>query len=183
MVKLKSLTTWFIADANVLIDYVQTSPAILSLVTQHVGPVYVTADVLEEVEQLDVELCHAIGLQVVQGNLAQLTQASQRGDSLSFQDKLCLILARDNGWSCLSNDGPLREACKAQGVPVVWGLEIMLALVEGQQLSAVDAIKVAQDINGINPIYITAKILAEFQKKVTEKTPKKRSKQDVRILS
>jgi hypothetical protein len=176
VVKLKSITTWFIADANVLIDYVQTSPVILSLVAQHVGPVYVAADVLEEVEQLDVAHCHAIGLQVVQGNLAQLTQASQRGGPLSFQDKLCLILARDNGWSCLSNDGPLREACKAQGVPVVWGLEIMLDLVEGQQLSAVDAIKVAQDINAINPIYITAKILAEFQKKVTEKTPKKRSK-------
>lgn len=51
MVKLKSTTAWFIADANVLIDYAKTSPAILGLVVQHVGPVYVAADVLEEVEQ------------------------------------------------------------------------------------------------------------------------------------
>ena len=53
MGKLKSTTAWFIADANVLIDYAKTSPAILGLVAQHVGPVYVAADVLEEVEQLD----------------------------------------------------------------------------------------------------------------------------------
>ena len=50
MGKLKSTTAWFIADTNVLIDYAKTSPAILGLVVQHVGPVYVAADVLEEVE-------------------------------------------------------------------------------------------------------------------------------------
>jgi rRNA-processing protein FCF1 len=170
--KLKSATAWFIADANVLIDYAKTSPAILGLVAQHVGPVYVVADVLEEVDQLDVAQCHAIGLKVVDGNLAQLAQASQRGGPLSFEDKLCLILARDNGWSCLSNDGPLREACKAQGVPVVWGLEIMLVLVKNQHLSAVDAIKVAQAIHAVNPMYITSKVLAAFQNKLADKTPK-----------
>ncbi len=52
MGKLKSTTAWFIADANVLIDYAKISPAILGLVAQHVGPVYVAADVLQEVEQL-----------------------------------------------------------------------------------------------------------------------------------
>lgn len=62
MGKLKSPTAWFIADANVLIDYVKTNPQILGLVSKHVGPVYVVADVLEEVEQLDAEQCHAIGL-------------------------------------------------------------------------------------------------------------------------
>ena len=50
MGKLKSPTAWFIADANVLIDYVKTNPQILGLVSKHVGPVYVVADVLEEVE-------------------------------------------------------------------------------------------------------------------------------------
>ena len=41
----------------------------LALMAQHVGPVYVSADVLEEVEQLDVAQCLAIGLQVVEGIL------------------------------------------------------------------------------------------------------------------
>ena len=173
MGKLKSPTAWFIADANVLIDYAKTTPDILGLVAKHVGPVYVAADVLEEVDQLDMARCLAIGLKVVDGTLAQLTEASQRGGPLSFEDKLCLVLARDNGWSCLSNDGPLREACKAQGVPVVWGLEIMLALVEGQHLIAEEAIKVAHAIHAVNPMFITVKVLAAFQKKVAEKMPPK----------
>lgn len=67
MGKLRSTTAWFIADANVLIDYAKTSPSILGLVAQHVGQVYVAADVLEEVEQLDVAQCLAIGLQIVEG--------------------------------------------------------------------------------------------------------------------
>ena len=175
MGKLTSPTAWFIADANVLIDYAQTSPTVLGLVAQHVGPVYVAADVLDEVEQLDVAQCRAIGLTVVDGNLAQLTQASQRGGPLSFEDKLCLILAKDNGWACLSNDGPLRQACQTQGIPVVWGLEIMLPLVEGQHLSAADAMQVAQAIHAVNPMFITTKVLAAFQKKVADKTPKNAS--------
>jgi hypothetical protein len=54
--------------------------------------------------------CHRIADR--RGYLAQLTEAAQRGGPLSFEDKLCLVLARDNGWICLFNDGPLREACQ-----------------------------------------------------------------------
>lgn len=110
--------------------------------------------------------CQAIGLTVVEGSLVQLTEASQRGGPLSFEDKLCLILARDNGWTCLSNDGPLRNACKAQGVSVVWGLEIMLQLVKAGHVSAAKAIEVAQSIHSINPLYITQKIVDAFRRKV-----------------
>jgi rRNA-processing protein FCF1 len=166
--KLKSTTAWFIADANVLIDYAKTSPEILELVAKHVGPVYVAADVLEEVEQLDERQCHELGLAVVEGSLAQMTEAAQRGGPLSFEDKLCLVLARDNGWACLSNDGPLRDACKAQGVSVVWGLEIMLLLVEGNHVSAEKAIAVAESIQVVNPLYITKKIVNAFRRKVQQ---------------
>lgn len=102
---------------------------------------------------------------LVEGTLAQITEASQRGGPLSFEDKLCLILARDNGWACLSNDGPLRDACKAQGVSVVWGLEIMLQLVDAGHVSAALVIEVAESIHSINPLYITQKILTLFRRK------------------
>ena len=84
------------------------------------------------------------------------------------QDKLCLVLARDNGWACLSNDGPLREACKAQGVSVVWGLEIMLWLVQARHLDADKAIEVAEAIHLSNPLYITRKIITTFRHKVRQ---------------
>jgi len=104
--KLKSTTAWFIADANVLIDYAKASLEILGLVATHIGPVYVAAAVLDEVEQLDEAQCQTTGLTIVDGTFAQLTEAAQRGGPLSFEDKLCLVLARDHGWACLSNDGP-----------------------------------------------------------------------------
>ena len=168
MDKLIPTTAWFIADANVLIDYAQTSPDILGLVARHIGPVYVAAAVLDEVEQLDEAQCQAIGLTPVEGSLAQMTEAAQRGGPLSFEDKLCLVLARDNGWACLSNDGPLREACKAQGVSVVWGLEIMLWLVQARHLDADKAIEVAEAIHLSNPLYITRKIITTFRHKVRQ---------------
>lgn len=168
MGKLIPTTAWFIADANVLIDYAQTSPDILGLVAMHIGPVYVAAAVLDEVEQLDEAQCQAIGLTLVEGSLAQMTEAAQRGGPLSFEDKLCLVLARDNGWACLSNDGPLREACKAQGVSVVWGLEIMLWLVQARHLDADRAIEVAEAIHLSNPLYITRKIITTFRHKVRQ---------------
>lgn len=172
MGKLKSTTAWFIADANVLIDYTKTNPDILLLVSKHIGSIYVVADILEEVEQLDVEQCHAIGLTIVEGSLAQMTEASRRGGPLSFEDKLCLILARDNGWSCLTNDGPLREACKSQGISVVWGLEIMLQLVAAGHVSAAKVIEVAESIHSINPLYITQKIVSTFRRKAQLKDRK-----------
>lgn len=156
----------FIADANVLIDYARASPEILGLVVKHVGPVFVAAAILDEVEQLDEQMCLQHGLAVVEGSLTQLVEASQRGGPLSFEDKLCLVLARDNGWACLSNDGPLRDACKAQNVEVVWGLEIMLQLVETGCVSKEKAIEAAEAIHTINPMYITNRVVAAFRQKI-----------------
>ena len=172
MGKLKSTTAWFIADANVLIDYAKTSPEILGLVAERIGPVYVAAAVLDEVDQVDESQCRALGLTIVEGSLAQLTEASQRGGPLSFEDKLCLVLARDNGWACLSNDGPLRSACTVQGVCVVWGLEIMLQLVEANHVTADKAIEVAELIHAVNPLYITKKVITAFRRNVMQQNRK-----------
>ncbi|MCD8536260.1 MAG: hypothetical protein LRY56_01585 [Burkholderiaceae bacterium] len=159
---------WFIADANVIIDYVTTSPGIISLVAKHIGPIFVEAAVLDEVTLLNKAQSEKLGLTVVQANLAQLSEASERGGPLSFEDKLCLVLARQNGWVCLSNDGPLRRACKAQGVMVVWGLEIMLNLVGRNLLAADRAIEVAWAIHAMNPVYISRGIVGRFAQKVHE---------------
>jgi len=169
---LRPTSTGFIADANVLIDYAMTRPEILGLVAQYVGPLFVATSVLDEVEQLDELQCQAMGMIPIEASLVQLTEASQRGGPMSFEDKLCLIVARDNGWTCWSNDGPLRDACLAHQVPVVWGLELMLTLVESKHLSTVMAIEVAQKINVVNPIYINQTILNTFIEKVTTKRTK-----------
>ncbi len=162
---------WFIADANVLIDYVKTSPEMLALVVRHLGPVCVEATIVDEVQQLDHAKCKAIGLSVVQASLQQLTEASRRGGPLSFEDKLCLVMARDHGWICLSNDGALRAECLKQGIAVAWGLEIMLRLIALDHLDIKRAVEVAESIHVINPIYITRKIFSEFRSKARAVAP------------
>jgi hypothetical protein len=80
---------WFIADANVLIDYISTDPDVLSLAAKHLGPIHVETAVLQEVEQLSADYCKKVGLTPVQANLQQLSEASVRSGTLSFQDNLC----------------------------------------------------------------------------------------------
>ena len=86
-----------LVDANVLIDYANTDPTVLSLVARHLGPVHVPRDVLDEVRQLDEEACDRLGLLVVEGTLGQLLEAGAAGGALSFADWMCLILARRRG--------------------------------------------------------------------------------------
>ena len=83
-----------------------------------------------------------------------------------------MVLARDNGWACLSNDGPLRSACTVQGVCVVWGLEIMLQLVEANHVTADKAIEVAESIHAVNPLYITKKVITAFRRNVMQQNRK-----------
>ena len=110
-----------LVDANVLIDFVTTEPEVLSLVVTHLGSVHVPRDVLLEVEQLEESTCGALGLEVVDGTLDQLAEAATGGGRLSYADRVCLILARDHGWTRVTNDGRLRRECETTGIAVLRG--------------------------------------------------------------
>ncbi len=49
--------TVLLADANVLIDYRDSDPAILSLVSEHLGPICVIREVLEEAKGMTLAEC------------------------------------------------------------------------------------------------------------------------------
>ena len=100
-----------IADANVLIDYVNSDVSVLALLAQHAGPLYVATPVLEKVEGLDRSECERLGMVVIEPTLDQLLEAGQARGRLAFDDRVCLILARDRAWSCVTNDKALRRAC------------------------------------------------------------------------
>ena len=139
----------------------------LALVAQHLGTVHVPRALLAEVEQLNEGECRRLGFVLVDGSVEQLLEAGQRRGQggLSFEDQLCLVLARDAGWTCVSNDGPLRRACQRNKVPVRWGLELMLELVARGHLPAETAIEVAESIHRTNRRYITRVVVDEFIKK------------------
>ncbi|HUW84589.1 MAG TPA: hypothetical protein VMZ31_17540 [Phycisphaerae bacterium] len=84
---------------------------------------------------------------------------------MSFKDWLCFVVARDAGWSVLTNDMALRKACDSTGVSCVWGMEAMAMLVETRHLSAARAMGVARKIARINP-FITDSILERFRHRI-----------------
>ena len=155
-----------VADANVLIDYAKTDPSILTLYARHMGPIYVPSVILEEVDQLDEMECERLGLTVITEPIEILMAAVAKRGPLSFEDWVCLLLARENGWTCVTNEKPLHRICKQEGVDHIWGLRLMIELVLAGQLTNGDAMDVAYDIQAINPRYITQEIIERFAAEV-----------------
>jgi len=157
-----------VVDANVLIDYVGSDLSILRLAAEFVGPIHVPRPVLEEVEHLDEADCARLGIRLAEASVDQFLEAGAGRGRLSFSDRLCLVLARDRSWTCVTNDRALRRACADISVPVLWGLELMLELVSLRRLTVEAALDVAMAIHRSNPRHITSEILERFGRKVRQ---------------
>jgi rRNA-processing protein FCF1 len=160
-------------DANVLIDYQKSDISILGLVSHHVGEVHVLTPILDEVDGLDAADCERLGLKAIEPDLAHVIGASARKGRLSFRDRLCLVVASDRGFVCVTNDKALRKACDEIGVPTLWGLEIMTALVRGRAMVAADAINTAERIHLSNPLHVSRPIFEQFSRLVTATVTKR----------
>ena len=157
---------FLVIDANVLVDYQAADLAILALVNRHVGTVHILTTMLAEVEGLDESDCERLGFRVVEPSFVQVVEAASQTGRLSFQDFTCLVVCRDHGWTCVSNDRALRRACEADGIDVIWGLELMLELVRHGHLLANDASEAAERIHLANPVYVNSAILTAFRAKL-----------------
>lgn len=161
-------------DANVLIDYLKSDLSILGLVNKHVGEVHILTTIIDEVDGLDVVDCEHLGLKAIEPELSQLTRAAIKRGQLSFRDHLCLIVALEANFVCVTNDKPLRSACTNEGIKIMWGLEIMTALIQANAMHAADAIQTAEKIHLSNPLHISRKVVNQFSKIATD-IEKKRS--------
>ena len=151
-----------LADADVLIDYRESDLAILSLVVQHVGRVAVVPSVLEEVRGVTTAQCARLGIEVIEVSTALMLQAAQVESSVSFNDRLCLVVCREEGWTCVTNDGALRRLCERHGVETRFGLGLMVDLVAAGVLTRRRAVSIARRIQGPNPLHINDRVLARF---------------------
>ena len=70
--------------------------------------------------------------------------------------------------TCVTNEKPLRKACLDAGVAPLWGLELMLELIQTRHLGAKAAISIAVDIRRTNP-FITQEIVERFRDKALTK--------------
>jgi len=155
-----------IVDANVLIDYAKSDLSVLTLVASHIGPIHVPSVVLAEVNQLTEDDCESLGLLVLEEPVEILLAAGEKRGALSFEDHVCLLLAKENEWVCVSNDKPLHKACGKEDVEVKWGLRLMIELVELELLDKDVAMEIAQAIHMSNPKHITPAIIEDFRIKI-----------------
>lgn len=165
-----------IIDACVLIDYAKTDKGVLRLASSHLGRVYVPRVVLDEVDQLTEQDCQALGIELVDPDEQQLLQAQSPPPGLSFQDSVCLLLARDHGWTCVTNDVRLRTGCGDAGVAVQWGLDLMLHLVQRGQLDVAKSRRIAENMHRSNASCITKKVLARFTDRLKKAAPSSKKK-------
>lgn len=151
-----------LADADVLIDYRESGLSILRLVTRHVGRVAVIPSVLEEVRGVTAAECRHLGIQVVKVETSRMLQAAKIESGVSFNDRLCLVVCRDEGWTCVTNDSALRRLCNRHGVETRYGLRLMVDLVAAGVLTQRRAITVARRMQASNPFHINDRVLTRF---------------------
>jgi rRNA-processing protein FCF1 len=158
-----------LVDANVLIDFCKTQPSLLALVAQHLGALHVASPVLDEVNELDVERAEALGIVVVTPELAMASEAAMAAvkSPLRFADWLCLLMAKEKSWICVTNDKRLRAECESRAVVALWGFQLLHQLVECHAMGPAEALKAAEAICNINR-RISPAVLAAFAEKLAE---------------
>ena len=153
---------FLVLDSCVLIDYAAADTSVLALISRYVGQVHVPQQLLEEVKMLDNTECARLGLRVFEPELELLDAAGRHRSGLSFEDRICLLVAKQSGWTCVTSDKKLRRECMAEKVPVLWGLEPMIALVSSGHMSVAEAKKAAIAIQAVNPRFITDALIKSF---------------------
>ena len=152
-----------ICDANILIDFSKSDISIVKKIAEYYGQVCVPDIILQEVGVISDEEANKLGITIVETPL-ELEEVP----SLSYQDRTCLYYVKQKKWTCLTNDKALRRHCQAAGGTVVWGLEMLLILVDADLITANHAEKIARKINQVNP-EINNKILEDFLAKLMAK--------------
>lgn len=152
-----------ICDANVLIDYFIADEDLIRELVKYWKTVYVPDVVLNEVKATSQKRAEELGLTILETPLI-LPEAKR----LSFQDRACLHFVVQNHWVCIANDVRLRKECEAQGEVIVWGLEMLVILVECSQITRERAVACAQKIHNANPA-ITDGVFAQFMKKLEDR--------------
>lgn len=160
-----------ILDASVLIDYMHSELKPLALWAKHTGPVHVPRMLLREADGLSEKDCLQLGLQLVDPSMEQLDEVAENLPGLSFEDRLCLVMARDGGLTCATNDRRLRKECHCHGIRLMWGLEIMISLVHSALLDPEHAVRIGRQIQSNNPHHITPAIIERFITKANETPP------------
>jgi len=152
-----------LADADVLIDYRDSDLSILKLVSEHVGPVRVLREVLDEAPGISDHRCAQLGIDIVQLETELLIEAHDLPRRLSAADRFCIIACERHLWTLVTNDRALRAVGRQRHIRLRWGLGLMVDLVHAGVLAETRALTVAAKMQAVNPTHITADLLGRFR--------------------
>jgi predicted nucleic acid-binding protein len=160
-----------IMDACVLIDFLNSDRKVFRLISDHLGTLYVASPVLDEIKEIENEQeLVEIGLKVVEPETGDAMAAGGNVGPLSFQDWICLLTAKRNGFTCVTNDKKLMQTCKKEGVDTIRGLALLAKLHEAGGITTDDVLLIGREIHRSNPKHISAVILAKFEKIIEGQT-------------
>jgi hypothetical protein len=160
-------------DSCGLIDLVDEDPSLLRRVVATLGVVIVTTTVLAEVDGLTRDDAEGLGLQIHDPSDDEFEAAIGRGTSLSFADRVCLVVAQRGSLVCITGDNQLARECKQGGLGHWPTLQPLVELVRHGVLSHADCLVAARSIRDRNRC-ITTQVFQRFE--VQLKTASRRAR-------
>ena len=146
-----------------LIDYRNADLSVLKEVGTHLARVAVLEETLKEVRGVGRKICVTLGIEIVEPETPTLIKAARQQDfRVSFNDRLCFLVCRERGWTCVTNDGALHRLCRRQDVKVRYGLRLMVDLVAAGAISRRRAVTIARRMQRANSLHINERVLARF---------------------
>jgi hypothetical protein len=85
---------------------------------------------------------------------------------MPFLDSICLLVARDHGWSVITHDRATRKACDGNEIAVVDAFDLILKLQEGAHLALERTIRTAQMLREANPYCISERQLKDLEQRM-----------------
>lgn len=154
-----------LVDADVFIDYRDSDLEVLKLIGQHVGRMAVLAPVLDAVHGVTRADCRSLSVSVVEVATSRLLRAGSvdMDVSLSFNERLCFVTCREEGWTCVTNDPALRRLCERRGVPARVGLGLLVDVVAAGAVAPQRATAIAHKMQESNPLHVNERVITRFK--------------------
>lgn len=157
----------YVADACVLLDLIDADSSVVPLASSHLGQILIPDVVLSMAGALDATKCRRLGVKVRECEVDRLVKAAGPRRGTSFEDRVCLILAREEGWTVLTHERVVRAACEADGIPSACAFDLVCLLQEGGHLTPSRAVGVARNLREVNPRCLTDEQLEAYVRRTS----------------
>jgi hypothetical protein len=156
----------FVTEACALLDLIDADSSIVSLASSRLGQILIPDVVLSTVGSLDEAECSRLGVQVCECEVERLERATDSRQGLSFEDRVCLLIAREEGWTILTHERVVRAACDADGIASACAFDLVRLLQEGGHITPTWAVSVASNLREVNPRCLSEELFDGYARQI-----------------